>query len=511
MQRVNRLKRTLPPGILAIALMVVYLTSMAPGLSWANYGSDGGDLITAAATGGVAHPTGYPLYLLLARLFQLVPVGSLAFRTNLMSAFAAAFAAVLVYGLVTRSLSPSNPHQYWLAGLASGFAFGLSPLLWSQAVITEVYTLHSLFVALLLYLSVNYSSLHFTQKRMDCLLGLSFGLAMGNHITTILLLPVIFSATILCKPTLTPGNHWRENWQLDGRSLLRRLAWLGVGLLVYLTLPLRALSHPSVNWGNPVTLDDFAWLVSGKLYQDQLFILTFPSVLERVRVLVALFLEQFGIPGLSIGLIGLIVFFKPIRLYRKTLWIVAASSAFTIVYATTDAFLYMIPIPAFLCFAIWIGMGLGRLMDASSRRFQIIGPLIGLVFLVILFVQAGTNWQQVDASQDQRAEIFGKDVLAQAPAHAIVFAEGDRAVFTLWYFQYAMQDRPDLAVVATDLLQFAWYEQTLHSNYPDLNLPVPFPFPETIVVANSERPVCYVQYIQLAEITCLPARDPRLP
>lgn len=509
MQRLKLFIRTIPPGILAISLMAVYLTSMAPGLSWANYGADGGDLITAAATGGVAHPTGYPLYLLLARLFQLVPIGSLAFRTNLMSAFAAGSAAVLVYGLVTRSLSPSNPRQYWLVGLASGFAFGLSPLVWSQAVITEVYALHSLFVALLLYLSVNYFSLQFTQKRIDCLLGLTFGLAMGNHITTIILLPVIFSGTLLRKPTLTQGNCWRKNWQVDSRSLLRRLTWLGVGLLVYLTLPLRALSQPPVNWGNPVTLDGFAWLVSGKLYQGQLFILTLPSVWERVRVIVALFLEQFGIPGLSIGLIGLIVFFKPIHLVRSTLWIVAASSAFAIVYATTDAFMYMIP--AFLCFAIWIGMGLGGLMDASSRRFHIIGPLIGLVFILTLFIQAGNHWPQVDASQDQRAELFGEDVLALAPAHAIVFAKGDRAAFTLWYFQFGLQNRPDLAILATDLLQFDWYEQTLHSNYPDLNLPGPFPFPETVVVANSERPVCYVQYIQSAEISCFPARDPQLP
>jgi hypothetical protein len=44
-----------------------------------------------------------------------------------------------------------------------------------------------------------------------------------------------------------------------------------------------------------------------------------------------------------------------------------------------------------------------------------------------------------------------------------------------------------------------------------LNLPGPFPFAETVVVANSGRPVCYVQYIQEAEITCLPARDSILP
>ena len=52
----------LPPALVAVALLPIYLTTLAPGLTWANDGADGGDLVTAAATLGVAHPTGYPLY-----------------------------------------------------------------------------------------------------------------------------------------------------------------------------------------------------------------------------------------------------------------------------------------------------------------------------------------------------------------------------------------------------------------------------------------------------------------
>jgi len=114
----------------------------------------------------------------------------------------------------------------------------------------------------------------------------------------------------------------------------------------------------------------------------------------------------------------------------------------------------------------------------------------------------------VDASRDFRAEQFGGDVLNQAPAHAIVFAKGDRAVFTLWYFHFALQNRPDLAIVAMDLLHFDWYQQTLRSHYPDLNLPGPFPFAETVVAVNPGRPVCYVEYLQLPQIQCVPAQVP---
>jgi len=137
--------------------------------------------------------------------------------------------------------------------------------------------------------------------------------------------------------------------------------------------------------------------------------------------------------------------------------------------------------------------------------------LIGLVFILILSWQTWNAWPLVDASHDQRAESFGKAVLSLAPEHALVFAKGDPAVFTIWYFNYGLRNRPDLTVVSTDLLQFTWYLQTLRSTYPDLNLSGPFPFTETVETANPLRPVCYVQYIQVPEINCLPAGSSQLP
>src|SRR5881396_41572 len=82
---------------LAIAILAIaYARTLAPGVTWANDGADSGDLVTAAATLGVAHPTGYPTYLILARLFQLIPVGDLALRSTIVSAVAAVLAALCV-------------------------------------------------------------------------------------------------------------------------------------------------------------------------------------------------------------------------------------------------------------------------------------------------------------------------------------------------------------------------------------------------------------------------------
>ena len=76
----------------------------------------------------------------------------------------------------------------------------------------------------------------------------------------------------------------------------------------------------------------------------------------------------------------------------------------------------------------------------------------------------------------------------------------------MWYFHYALKNRPDVVVVVTDLLHYDWYQETLRSSYPLLELPGPFPFAETVAAVNSERPVCYIEYIQSTQIHCFPAK-----
>ena len=211
----NSLRSQFPPIFLAISLLGLYLGTIAPGLTWANNGADGGDLITAAAVGGIAHPTGYPLYLLLARLFQYIPIGTLAFRTNLMSAIATALGAVLIYEIVTRSLQPSQRFRSWPAGLAAGYAFGLAPLIWSQAVITEVYALQSCLILLILYLYIQpIPSTLPAQVRLDRWRGLLLGLAMGNHLTTLMIIPVAMWSGSL--------RDTHRSWRLDLKAIRRK-------------------------------------------------------------------------------------------------------------------------------------------------------------------------------------------------------------------------------------------------------------------------------------------------
>ncbi|MBI3340183.1 MAG: DUF2723 domain-containing protein [Chloroflexi bacterium] len=487
----------LTPLLLGGGLVAIYLATMAPGLTWANYGSDGGDLVTAAATGGVAHPTGYPVYLLMAQAFQLIPVGSLAYRTSLMSGLAAVSAAMLVYGSVTRFLSRTSKRSPRLTGLVAAVAFGLAPLVWSQAVITEVYAVQAFFIALIFFLCTGPVS-----PRRDGLCGLSLGLALGTHLTTVLLVPMILFANGIRKPRQGSSRFSWQDVRLDGVSLLRQLGFLLLASLIYLILPLRASQHPPVNWGDPLTPQRFWWLVSGQLYQTDLSLFAPSALWDRLQAWAVLFREQFGVIGLILGLSGLIVFFAPTRLHLITLWTVISFSAFAIIYDTSDSFVYLIP--AVLSFSIWIGLGTDGLTEAISRTLPRWSGSIGWLVLLYLIGLSFYHWPQVDASADQRAERFGIEIMNTAPPQAILFADGDRAVFTLWYFHDALRERPDVVIVAGSLLPFDWYRESLEGIHPDLVLPnlTDKPWFNAIDNANPSRPVCYLYASDEANIEC---------
>lgn len=481
----------LAQAFLGAGLLCVYLATMAPGLTWANGGSDGGDLIAAAATGGIPHPTGYPVFLILARLFEFLPVGSLAYRTNLLSALATVGAALLVCETVRRSLSDVSGGVGSLAGVVAGTSFGLAPLVWSQAVITEVYALHALFIAAIIYL------LGFTKETRSPFaswgIGLTVGLAAGNQVLALLMAPVALVATSLTKSGAAENKAGRLWSRLHLGPRAGAEAGLGIcmGLLVYAILPVRAGMHPPVNWGAPVTLQRFGWLVSGGLYQDSLLRFDLNSLWTHLQAWANLTFQQVGLFGLILALLGLIVFFEPSRIHVITIWTAIAFTAFALQYSVSDSYVYLLPVQ--LAFSIWIGWGVGRLSRLPRLYSSHAGWVVGVAALAYFLILGSGHWQQVDASHDLRAEMFGQQVLRDVPAQAILLTEGDRAVFSLWYFHFGLHLRPDVTVLADSLLPFDWYRENLRRTYPGLVLPdrTPDTWVSAIIRANPGRPACF--------------------
>jgi hypothetical protein len=241
--------------------------------------------------------------------------------------------------------------------------------------------------------------------------------------------------------------------------------------------------------------------VSGELYRSHYLTFSPAEFRERIQESAGLLIQQFGLPGIILGVIGLIVLGRLSRLYLLTIWTASVFTALALFYGAPDYAVYLIPM--LLCFAIWIGLA-----GPASERSAPWKLGLGLLILSYFLARSFGFVSQVDASNDRRAEAFGREVLSAAPDGAILFAEGDRAVFTLWYFHFALGERPDLAVVASELLHFDWYQESLRAAYPSLVVPGPFPWPETLARANPTRAVCTVRNAEGAGITCSPGQPP---
>jgi hypothetical protein len=290
------------------------------------------------------------------------------------------------------------------------------------------------------------------------------------------------------------------------QQLVRSALWLGVGLLVYVYLPLRAMAHPPVNWGDPRDWSGFWWTISGQPYRDLAFGLPSNLLYGRVAAAAALLVQQFSWVGLGLGCYGLI-YGAPAA--RRFVWasagIAALALLFAIAYHTDDSSAYLIP--TYLIFAIWIGLGVDLALRAITRLHRLAAAIAIAGLAILLAGRALAIMPQVDASQDRRAITYATSVLSTAPQRAIVVSDSDLDTFPLWYYHYALGQRPDLAVLVDPLLDFDWYRRNLRVVYPDLQIPETpeASWLDAIAAANRQRAnLCRTHVAEPRVLTCAP-------
>ncbi|HET9062917.1 MAG TPA: DUF2723 domain-containing protein, partial [Candidatus Binatia bacterium] len=222
--------------MLAALAFAAYLSGASPTI----YVGDSGELVAAVHTLGIPHPSGYPLYILLGKLWTLVfPIGTIAYRMSVFSALAASATVGLVYGLV-RSLALTRTAA---ATGALTLAFGAS--FWSQSNIQRVYTLNALFMIAML----RAASAWIHSRRTRTLYAAFFlcGLGATNH-TFMAVAAIALVAIVVTSPRTShdpfplPASHWA----LAAMSF-------AAGLTPYLYLPLRSRADPALDWGSPET------------------------------------------------------------------------------------------------------------------------------------------------------------------------------------------------------------------------------------------------------------------
>lgn len=400
-----------------------YLSTLAPTV----LAGDSGRFQARAYVLGVGHPTGYPTYIMLGKLFTYLPVGEIAYRVNLSSAVYAAATVVLVF-LIALRLTSTVP-----AALAT-LAFAVSRTFWSQAVIAEIYTLNALLVSAALLTLLLWRD----TRKNKYLLAAAFlaGFSLTNHMTSGLLIPSAMMFVWLSDPT-----------RFSDRKLVARTALLLLlGLTPYLYLPIRAAMDPPLNYGDPSTPGNFFYLVTGRQFADRMFAFGPEQLPHRLILYFGHLRAQYSSGLLPLALAGTIFGFR--RSGPATWALLATFFAGTLVYALG----YRIPdiavyfIPTHLVLAIAMAVGIHALLDHvgsfSTPLLRTLGTAsLGLALVLVIGWTWWTNYSLVDQSNNySQRELIER--VAQAPARAVIYDPSNTT--SLQYLRYVERRRLDL-------------------------------------------------------------------
>ena len=476
----------------------LYLASLPPAL--APY-RDTGEMSVAGRTLGVAHPTSYPLYVQLGHLAQSLPLGNRAFRLAVLSAGCGALALAFIFVLCRRRWG-------WAAGLSAVLLLGLNATFWSVVQVQEMYSLWVLCAVILMGAAWSLGEGYCARRWL--FFCLAYGLCLANRLDIVLWAPGLLWIALGCRDYGNRTSFWAaaaflafpaamellgsnapialliigtavwlapdptRRWRWAGRSALAA----GLGLAVYLYLPVRSASAPYLDWNHPATLANILDSILRTRYGGTLDLLSKnydKGELFNVNMLLygRHLWGNFSLLGLAAALAGCGLCLR--RDPRRWLGMAAAwwwSGPVFLLLANMPPNPHALAIvdPHYLLselvLVLWAAEGMGWLSAAPATRL-----LAGLACALLAAVPL---WQGRPARLDRRQHLFSydyaKNVLRCVTPGGTVVAKKDVQLYALWHYQLVQGWRPDAHVVAQGLSGTPWYQADRRRSEPGLFL-----------------------------------------
>ena len=449
---------------LFLASFFLYGSTLIPSV----LSADNGEFQLVAWKLGIAHPPGYPLYTLVGFLFSRF-FASPAFALNLLSVILASTTLVLVSRAV-RAATGST-----ISGLAAAVILGTSTTFWAQATTANIRMPTALFTAWCVYALVSHQraieqahSVTLSHRdpsqsphhpvtlspRHLFTFALAFSLGLGHHPS--LIFPGIFFIIylLLVDPSLI---RQPRRWSKPAIILL-------LGLLVFLYLPIRGATGGTLADGesttNLIQLDKFLDHVLARGFEGDFFyfVNTRPDLLgDRMALLPTLFNFQFNTGALILGAIGVVVLARRNgRLLVLLLGGIIVHTSISLTYRAPQTVEYLMP--AYVLFAIMVGMSIGPIKTTEAQRTLRISFSVRSVslwfnaLLAILALGSGLargldnlpSYRWLAQHEDTRR--YAESLLQGTPPNTIILSNWHWAG-PMWYLQQVEGVRPDVSVV----------------------------------------------------------------
>jgi len=496
-------KVSLATAGLGLLAFFIYLRTLYPTLG----GGDSGEFIGTVCEGGIPHPPGFPLYMILVRLFALIPVGETVWRVNAFSAICSALSASMLLIFVKK----------WTGSLASGIVagslFAFSPLVWTYATTAEVFALNHLLVILILLFTLSSQTSRATQVRLRSIHWICFllGLAASNHqISLFFSIPFVsYSIYINYRIIVNPR-----------RFFFLCFICLLVGLSPYLYLPITSWFRPSGNhlqtfWGETGTWLGFWRHIFRteygilKLFADPVntapsavpnFPTNFSGTFETLGLYFSHIPEELlylGVPLVFLGL-GMSLFETKARSFNRTL--LFSFVLFVCLFHFLAKADYKDPIPRIMLSRFWMqpnlvlfawcGYGFS-VIQKKIEDFKIHKFWIYFMMGFFLYFQIEVNFKSHDQSKNFVFEEYGKTVLDSFLPHSLALTQGDVPDNAILYLQKCKNYKTDELVLQQELLSYSiWYQLRIRFEVPEVRTSFPLSLGR-FIEENTEKYAIY--------------------
>lgn len=402
---------------------------------------DSGEFQWAMASLNVAHATGYPLFTLLGYGWQLLPLSNnLAWQLNLLAPFFGALTVTTLFVFI-RAITTRND-----AALIGALFFALAPVMWFNASILEVYSLHAFLLTLILYLLFRWSQ-DTTQNAPLYLAFFVLGLAFAHHRLIVLALPAVLIWLLLI------DHKFLFNLPRLALCLLLVLP----GILLYAYVPLRLLPE---GFSFEFAIYD---IILGGEYATSLL-----REFNPLPVLIEIPFRNFHF-GLLFALLGMVTMFrrgqdatarKLFNLNLALVFVYLTDVVFALVYSVPDIQVFLTS--SFIVTAIWIGAGAAFILEwigarvTHARRAQVLFAAVMLVIplLGLLHYNEIQTAVAAEAAPEARARAIAAMDLPQG---ALLELDWETAT-ALRFLQATERLRPDLdaRLIALNQRQEFW-------------------------------------------------------
>ena len=408
---------------------LVYVRTLLQGVSVGDWAE--AQMIPARL--GILHPTGYPLYTLIGKLFSLIPVGSVAYRADLLSALAAA-GAVGVTVLIAARLAVRP-----MIAAAAGLCLAFTGTLWQEATFSEMNGLHLLFVALLLHRALLWRA---QRSPRNLVIGaLLAGLCVSNHGLAITVVPIVIVFVLFdARREIAASPTW----------VLKAAGAFLLGLLPYFYLPLRALVGPRATYGAFLDWDGFFAHVSGAQFRGDMHFMSVDSVRTAWAALPAVvghLVVTSNVAFVLVGVAGLLLLVVRDRWFGGLLVILAVINVYFYANYLGDLSHYLLL--TWLILAIGLAIAADWVVDLAESVMGPRGSVVAVAILILPILLLTSNWTTRDQSANTDGERLAAEIFAALPPDAVLITYWD--VLTTLSYKHCIEGvRPDVSLRAYD-------------------------------------------------------------